>query len=202
MGNFEVRGSTHPFDNEATQVIVKKTAKPSRGDIKGHLSGFDRPGLLALVQDLYAASKENQTFLHARFNLGDDILNPYKRTIDRWICPDVFKNQAASVSNAKKAISDYRKAVGRPEGVAELMVSYCERAAGFCADVGFEDNTFFAALVRMYEQALKSSVVLSRDERDRFLARLDAVCRVCNTFGYGVSDEMRVVLAEYVSVER
>jgi hypothetical protein len=181
---------------------MKKTAKPSWIDIKTHLSGFDRAGLLALVQDLYAASKENQAFLHARFNLGDDLLKPYKRTIDRWICPDVFRDQATSVSNAKKAISDYRKAVGRPEGLTELMVFYCERAAGFCAEVGFEDDTFFVALVRMYEQALKSSVVLSRDERDRFLARLDAVSRVCNSFGYGVSDEMRVLFAEYVSDER
>jgi len=181
---------------------VKKTAKPSWADIKVHLSGFDRAGLLALVQDLYAASKENQAFLHARFNLGDDLLKPYKRTIDRWICPDVSRDQATSVSNAKKAISDYRKAVGRPEGLAELMVFYCERAAGFCAEVGFEDDTFFAALVRMYEQALKLSVGLSRDERDGFLARLDAVCRVCNSFGYGVSDDMRTLFAEYASDER
>ncbi|KLU27691.1 hypothetical protein EOS_03025 [Caballeronia mineralivorans PML1(12)] len=181
---------------------MKKTAKPSWVDIKKHLSGFDRAGLLALVQDLYAASKENQAFLHARFSLGDDLLKPYKRTIDRWICPDVFRGQAASVSNAKKAISDYRKAVGRPEGLTELMVFYCERAAGFCADVGFEDDSFFVALVRMYEQALKLSVGLSRDERDRFLARLVAVCRVCNNFGYGVSDDMRVLFAEYVSDER
>lgn len=82
------------------------------------------------------------------------------------------------------------------------MVFYCERAAGFCAEVGFEDDTFFAALVRMYEQALKLSVGLSRDERDGFLARLDAVCRVCNSFGYGVSDDMRTLFAEYASDER
>lgn len=181
---------------------MKKRATSSWIDVKGHLSQFDRAGLVALVQDLYSASKENQAFLHARFNLGDDLLTPYKRTIERWICPDAFKYQTASVSKAKKAISDYRKAVGRPEGLAELMVFYCERAAEFCAGAGFEDDTFFVALVRMYEQALKSSVVLSHDERDRFLERLDAVCRVCNSFGYGVSDDMRVLFAEYVSDER
>lgn len=182
---------------------MKKTAKPSWAGIKGHLSGFDRAGLLALVQDLYAASKENQAFLHARFSLGDDLLKPYKRTIDRWICPDVSRDQATPVSNAKKAIfSDYRKAVGRPEGLAELMVFYCERAAGFCTEVAFEDDTFFAALVRMYERALELSVGLSLDERDRFLARLDAVCRVCNSIGYGVSDDMRTLFAEYVFDER
>ena len=43
----------------------------------------------------------------------------------------MFKNQDTSVTKAKKAISDYKKAIGQSEGLAELMVFYCERAAGF-----------------------------------------------------------------------
>lgn len=79
------------------------------------------------MQDLYAASKDNQIFLHAHFGLGDDMLKPYKTSIDRWLWPDVFKNQDTSVAKAKKAIADYRRAVGQPEGLAELMVFFCER---------------------------------------------------------------------------
>jgi hypothetical protein len=56
--------------------------------------------------------------------------------LDRWLWPDVLRNQNASVPKAKQAISSYRKAVGEPAGLAELMVFYCERAAGFCSDVG------------------------------------------------------------------
>ena len=33
------------------------------------------------------------------------------------------------MAKAKKAIADYRKAVGRPEGMTELCVFYCEEAA-------------------------------------------------------------------------
>jgi hypothetical protein len=51
------------------------------------LAGFDQKGLLGLVQDLYAASKDNQAFLHARFGVGEDVLQPYKETIDRWRWP-------------------------------------------------------------------------------------------------------------------
>jgi hypothetical protein len=75
------------------------------------------------VQNLYAAHKENQAFLHARLGLGEDVLEPYKKTIDRWLWPDVFLRQETSVSRAKQAISDYKKALGDPEGLAELMVS-------------------------------------------------------------------------------
>ena len=59
-------------------------------------------------------------------------------------------------SQAKQAISDYKKAVGDPEGVAELMVFYYEQAAGFCSDICSDDEGYFNALVRMFEQALQS----------------------------------------------
>jgi hypothetical protein len=98
--------------------------------MKKKLEGFDRAALVGLVQNLYAAGKKNQAFLHARFGLGEDVLEPYKKTIDRWLRPDVFRGDI-SVSKAKQAISDYKKALGDPEGVAELMVFYCESAAGF-----------------------------------------------------------------------
>jgi len=136
-------------------VATKKSA-PGWSDVKTKLSDFDRAALIGLVQDLYAASKDNQAFLHARFALGDDVLKPYKATIDRWLWPDVFKNQDTSVAKAKKAISDYKKAIGQPEGLAELMVFYCERAAGFSNDVGLQDEGYFDALVRMFGQALKT----------------------------------------------
>ena len=111
--------------------MVTKKSTPSWSDVKTRLADFDRAGLLGLLQDLYAANKDNQAFLHARLSLGDDVLKPYKVTIDRWLWPDVVKNQDISVARAKKPIADYKKAIGQPEGLAELMVFYCERAAGF-----------------------------------------------------------------------
>ena len=100
----------------------KPKSHPTWTDVKAKLADFDRVALLGLIQSLYAAHKENQTFLHARFGLAEDVLEPYKKTIDRWLWPDVFRRQDTSVSQAKRAISDYRKAVGDPEGLAELMV--------------------------------------------------------------------------------
>lgn len=90
--------------------MATKKANISWIDVKAKLADLDRAGLLSLVQDLYTASKDNQAFLHARLHLGDDVLKPYKATIARWLWPDVFKNQDASVAKAKKAIADYKKA--------------------------------------------------------------------------------------------
>lgn len=174
-------------------------AQPTWTGVKARLTGFDRLGLLGLIQDLYAAHKDNRTFLHARFGLGQDALAPYKEALDRWLWPDVLRNQDASVMKAKQAISSYRKAVGDPDGLADLMVFYCERAPGFCSDVGYQDDAYFDALVSMFGQALKTIARLSASHRNALLARLDKVRVVSHDFGYGVGDAMDSLLAQHVS---
>jgi hypothetical protein len=145
--------------------------KPTWNDLKYTIGGLDRDALLGLVHDLYAAHKENKTFLHARFGLGDDVLEPYKATISRWVCPDVMRNQDYSVSKAKKAVSDYKKAVGHADGLAELSVYYCESCRDFLGFCSVDDEVFFNALVRMFEQALKWIRQLDPVQQEHYLER-------------------------------
>jgi hypothetical protein len=153
----------------------KPRSQPAWTDVNARLAGFDRRGLMGLIQDLYAAHKENRTFLHARFGVGSDALRPYKETLDRWLWPDVLRNQDTSV----------------------LMVFYCERAAGFCNDLGNQDEGYFDALVRMFEQALKVIGQLPAPDRDVLIARLDRVRVISHNFGYGVGDDMDSLLARH-----
>ena len=140
--------------------MTKRTprSQPKWTDVKAKLASLDRLGLIGLIQDLYAFQKDNQTFLHTRFGLGEDVLRPYRETLGRWLWPDVLRNQDTSVAKAKQAISSYRKAVGDPAGLAELMVFYCESAAGFSNDVGNQDEGYFDSLINMFEQALRPLV--------------------------------------------
>lgn len=177
--------------------IRSKPGEPTWSDVKAKLVDFDRRALLGLVQDLYAANKDNRNFLHARFGLGDDALASYKVTIDRWLWPDMCKNQDTSIANAKKAIADYKKAVDEPEGVAELMAFYCERAVGFSNAVGLQDEGYFNALVGMFEQALRMATHLPPAQREAFHERLGTVRDVCSNFGYGVGDDMDTLMTQY-----
>jgi len=180
----------------------KSKSQPTWTDVKAKLADFDRAALLGLIQSLYTAHKDNQTFLHSRFGLGEDVLEPYKKIIDRWLWPDVFRKQDTSVAQAKRAISDYKKAVGDPEGLAELMVFYCEQAAGFCSDIANDDEGYFNALVRMFEQALKLANALSVERRDHLVARLDRVRVISHKFGYGVGDDMDFLLSKFTPRSR
>src|SRR5580700_9980167 len=104
-------------------VKGRSKSQPKWTDVKVKLASLDHLGLLSLLQHLYAARTDNQTLLHNRFGLVEDVLETYKQTITRWLYPDIFRRQdTTSVAKAKQAIADYKKAVGDPAGVAELMV--------------------------------------------------------------------------------
>jgi hypothetical protein len=77
------------------------------------------------------------------------------------------------------------------------MVFYCEQAAGYCSDIGYQDDGYFDALVRMFEQALAITDQLPASDRGALIARLDRVRLVSHNFGYGVGDDMDSMLAKY-----
>jgi hypothetical protein len=172
-------------------------SKPTWADVKTNLASFDRAALLGVLQELYAADEANRAFLHTRFGLGEDPLQPYKKTVDRWLWPDLFRGQRTSVSRVKGAITKYKKALGDPLGLAELLVFSCERAAGFCQDVHHEDTAYFDALVRMFEQALEATANLTGNVQNGFLARLDRVRSIGRQLGSGVGEDMDILLSEF-----
>ena len=176
----------------------KTKTNPSWSDVKAHLSNFDRAGLIRLLGDLHDLSRENRAFFNSRLGLGADPLAPYKETISRWVYPDIWRNQDISVSKAKKAIADYRKAIGLPEGVAELSVFYCERAVQLSAECGLEDEGYFLALVRMFENALTATAALAPAQRAQMLGRLNTARSKTDAIGWGVKDAIDDIWFELV----
>ena len=172
-------------------VPKDKSASPTWADVKASLLMFDRAGLQELVQDLYATSKDNQAFLHARLGRGPDPLGPYKATISRWINPDLMKNETVSVSRAKKAIADYDKAIGRPASLAELSIFYCEEAFSFVESCSFENEKYFIALIRMYERSVNCVLSLPLAERRAYVERLGKLRARAKHAGWGVEDALK-----------
>ena len=153
---------------------------------------------MGLIQDLYAAHQGESDVSAFALWRRQRCLAALQETLDRWLWPDVLRNQDTSVARAKQATSlCYRKAVGDPAGLAELIVFYCERAAGFCNDLGNQDERCFDALVRMVEQVLKLIEQLPAPDRDVLIARLDRARVISHNFGYGVGDDMDSLLARH-----
>ena len=64
-----------------TERTKRPKSKVTWSDVKSKLADFDRAGLQQLVANLYVFHKDNQTFLHARFGLGENPLEAYKQRI-------------------------------------------------------------------------------------------------------------------------
>jgi hypothetical protein len=65
---------------------------------------------------------------------------------------------------------------------------------GYC---GMDDEGYFNALVRMFEQALKAITALEPGQQEDFVERLERVRNEGHNWGWGVGDDMDDLMAEY-----
>lgn len=76
--------------------------RPNWSAAKAELEQCDRSALMGLVKNLFALSPDNSAFIAARLGLGADPLAPYRKTISRWIRPDVVRGQDVSVAKGQE----------------------------------------------------------------------------------------------------
>jgi len=171
--------------------------KPTWSDVRSKLADFDRAGLQQLVADLYAFHKDNQSFLHARFELGESPLEAYKQRIQSALAPDISRKRNAiiSVAAAKKAISEYNKAIGDPLGILELRVFWCETAVMFSMEYGYGDIGYLDALALQYSEACAVLSALDEPMLENTIERLTNI-RDDAEMGYGIFDYMADTLGQ------
>ncbi len=174
-----------------TEKPKRTKTKPTWTDVKGKIGEFDRAGLTQLIADHYAFQKDNQSFLHARFSLGPSPLDDYKMRMAAALAPDVYRKRNAdvSVATAKKAISDYNKAVGDPLGVLELRLFFCEVAVNFSMDFGYADVGYLDAMANQYRDACKTLSALDDPILSDTIERLENI-RDDAQMGCGIGDYM------------
>ena len=172
----------------------KARTSPVWSDVKAKLAAVDRAGLLGLLQDLYAADKNNRTFLHSRLGVGADPLAVYKKAIESAVSFDW--NKPVRLTEARKAIADYRKAIGKPDGMLELQTFFCERAMAFSMEFGFMDDAYASAIATQFAGAAGMLKVVLPPVRDEYVARLAAVVDLAGNVGYGLDSELGDLLAE------
>jgi len=169
-------------------MTTTKSGSPSWSNVKKSIASLDTSELIRLIGSLYELSKGNRDFLHARFSIGADPIVPYKEVIEECMFPDVMKNKPIQISVAKKAISEYVKAVGDAKGAAELMTYFVECGNEFTVEFGDIDEGFYDALLRMYERAIKKVLSLPAKEQHEFRERLRIIMVSSNGIGWGYHD--------------
>ena len=171
-------------------MAKSKSVDATWSDMKAEIAKLDTRQLVSLLADLYRFSKENQAFLNARFAVVADPFDPYKRIIAECMYPDVYKNKPVRISKAKKAISDYSKAVGDSLGEAELMTFFVEQGNAFTIEFGDIDEEFYDALLRMYRRAIEKIPSLPEERRGELKARLRTIMTSSVDIGWGYHDAL------------
>lgn len=178
-------------------MASKKQRDRSWRDVRAVLSKASHRDLLGLVGDLYALRKENQDFLNARFLNDASTLAPYKETIERYISPAEPWKNPVKISLARKAISDYRKAIGDPHGLAQLMLYYVECGVSFTLEFGDIDEPFYDSVLRMFSDAMTMLNRCDQDVVDELLPRFESAVYSTAGIGWGFHDSLRDTFEMY-----
>jgi hypothetical protein len=165
----------------------KKKQTPSWSDVKTALARLDQQGLLELISNMYDLSKDNKDFLHTRFSIGDDILAPYKKIIEKCMYPNIPK-EPIRILRAQRAISDYSNAIRDAKGEAELSTYFVECGHKFTLDYGDIDGDFYDSLMEVYGQAIKKVLTLPDHEQGDFRKRLKKIVLSSDGIGWGYHD--------------
>ncbi len=167
------------------------TQKPGGwSTVRPHLASWDKPALLALVKDLYAASEVGRDLVNARCQPAESAavtLEKYRRRIVEQFFPDRGFGKL-KLGEARKAIRDYRKATGNVEGTVELLMTYVENGTSFTQQFGDIDERFYNSI----ESALTELAALLRGEArgmyPQVSDRLARAAQQAEDIGWGFGD--------------
>jgi hypothetical protein len=173
---------------------MQKASSPSWSDIKKHLTRFDQPALIGLMQDLFKLSASNREFLAARFLAADDedaIRARYRERIAKYIYPNRTVPQMPKFKEARAVISEYRKARGDVAGMVDLMLTYLEYGTAFTNDYGDMEEPFYNSLGSILGEVVKAlRTVEGAAVYGEFKDRLDKLSRDSRDIGYGYGDDV------------
>ena len=171
--------------------------KPTWKDVKSILLKKEKSELLKLIRDLYSYRDDNKAFMHSRYSIGRQTLEPYRNIISESLYPDVYTNKPIRLSRGKKAISDYFKATKDKAGQLELMVHYLETGNKFTVDFGDIDEQFYSSLESMFERILSALKEQPTEVQEKYYSRLEDVVISARNMGWGYYDYIRALFDEY-----
>lgn len=172
---------------------AKRTWKPGSWSAqRRHLATLDKPALLALVKDLYEASASNRDLIQARCQAGKsggEILEKYRGKIVEQFYP--ARGEAKlRLSEARKAINDYRKATGNLPGTAELLMTYVEQGAEFTHEYGDIDERFYNSVESVLDELAALLHNEARGMYPELSERLTRVEQITDGIGWGFHDHI------------
>lgn len=175
--------------------MVRRSNKRKWSDIKARLRTFDRRSLLALVGDLYRTSDDNRRLLHARLLERATEIMEYRRLVSDAIFPDPVSRRPIRIGEAKRLIREYNLATGDASGTVDLMLTMLAAGTEQAVELGYGDDTYFAALETTMDAAVKLLADLPAESRREATQSLVRIAKRAGGIGWGYGDYVCEVAA-------
>jgi hypothetical protein len=176
-------------------IEIQMNEKKSSGwqSVRRQLDNWSKPALIALVKDLYNASSDNRDFLQARFQAEENAgtaLEKYRQKIVEQFFPRRGFGKL-KLSEARKAIRDYRKATGNLTGTIDLMLTYVENGTEFTHQFGDIDESFYNSLQSVLNEMTNLLLREASELYPRFRERVQRLTTHADHIGWGFGDALR-----------
>ena len=152
--------------------------------------------MITLVCSLYQSCPDVEKILNARFRGADYVkllLAEYKEKIQKEFSGLGMK--APSLAKAKRVISDFKKVSPDPENELELKLCYAESVAEYGSSFGDMTESFYNSLDSVFRDVVSGLNKLKSEAAFRaFYPRLQNIITEADVLGYGLSDELCIVL--------
>lgn len=165
--------------------------------IKPVLNTASKDDLIKLIGELESLSQANRGFLEARFLHSPDIVKRDKEAIRKYVAPSEpwKKSQQVNLREARKIISNYKKASADVIGLIDLMVYYVECGTDFINEFGDMEESYYNSMESMFDSVLKLMQKQDGNEMDDFIHRLKFLVQGA-TEGYGYYDTLSGLLED------
>ncbi len=170
-------------------------------DLRQALKELPPERLIELLKGLHDLSPQNKAWLRAKvLPVGQDsaYLEECRQKVIRAVYNPARKfPDMPRFRDAKKVISEYKKATKDLAGTLDLMLTYVERGHAFTNDFGDIDMPFYDALINMLDRfaiELKKSPA-RRELYDRFRNRLLKMNHTAD-IGWGYGDFVHDTVGE------
>ncbi len=162
-------------------------------NIRRQLDDWSKPALIVLVKDLYEASPDNRDFVQARFQAEETCgtaLEKYRHKIVEQFFPSRGFGKL-KLTEARKAIRDYRKATGNLTGTIDLMLTYVENGTEFTHEFGDINESFYNSLESVLNEMVQLLVREGSELYPRFRERVQRLTTHADHIGWGYGDALR-----------
>jgi hypothetical protein len=123
-------------------------------EIRLKLNRMSERDLIGLIGDLYKLNKGNESYLKAKFFDDKETYLKYTNKIKSCLVVEPFEKKP-KLAEAKKIISDYKKANGNTEGLVNLMLHYLYCGKIMAELYGYYENGFYGSMESMYRNTKK-----------------------------------------------